>query len=78
MSLSKFDQAVSRQGIPTHFRDASVELNDTLEICWASAQSVFGTNAKPEHAINLLPLYMARADAKHREELASYKSGMGA
>lgn len=73
----EFDKAISRRGIPTNFRDAAVELNDTLVLCWASAQSVFGAKAKPEHAISLLPLYMHRADVKRQSEEESYETGTG-
>ena len=68
-SLDAFDKAISRRGIPEHFKKAAVELNDTLVLCWASAQAVFGDQARPEHAISLLPQYMERADAKDRQEL---------
>ena len=67
-SLDAFDKAISRRGIPEHFKKAAVELNDTLVLCWASAQAVFGDKAKPEHAISLLPQYMQRADDKDRQE----------
>lgn len=66
-ALSKFDKLVTKRGVPTHFRDAAVEINDTLELAWASAQTVFGDAATPEHAINLLPQFLRRADEKYQQ-----------
>lgn len=66
-TTTRFDRLVSRQGVPEHFRDAAVELNDTLELCWESAQAIFGNLATPDHAISLLPLFMAHADAKRQQ-----------
>lgn len=68
----EFDKKISRQGTPDHFRAAAVEANDTLEICWASARSVFGNEAKPEHAIALLPIVLKRADEKYQQMLARF------
>lgn len=69
---TKFDIAVSKPGVQRnpHFRDAAVEVNDTLVLCCATAQSVFGKDADPRHAIALLPLVIERADAKRRQEEA--------
>lgn len=58
--------------MPSHFRDAAIELTDTLDVCWAAAQAVFEDKATPEHAIALLPMFMARADEKHRQLLAQF------
>jgi len=66
--------------MPEHFRNASIELTDTLDVCWAAAQAVFESGANPEHAIALLPMFMARADEKEKELLAQFgrKKGDGA
>lgn len=58
--------------MPDHFRDAAIELTDTLDVCWAAAQAVFEDAAAPEHAIALLPMFMARADEKERLLLAQF------
>ena len=47
--------------IPEWYRDSIVDINDTLELCWLSAQQVFGTEAKPEQALALLPTVLAEA-----------------
>lgn len=58
--------------MPSHFRDAAIELTDTLDVCWAAAQAVFEDKATPEHALALLPQFMVRADEKHRQLLAQF------
>jgi hypothetical protein len=58
--------------MPSHFREAAIELTDTLDVCWAAAQAVFEGKAKPEHALALLPQFMVRADEKHRQLLARF------
>lgn len=47
-------------------RDALIDSVDTLDFCWAGARAVFGKLAKPEHAIALLPIALARADAERQ------------
>lgn len=54
--------------MPPSIRDAAIELTDTLDLCWAAAQAVFEKQARPEHAIALLPMFMERSDAKRRQE----------
>lgn len=61
--------------MPEHIRDAAIELTDTLDLCWAAAHAVFEKRATPEHAIALLPMFMARADEKHRQLLAQFGRG---
>lgn len=70
-----FDRRIQARLMPDHFRDAAIELTDTLDVCWAAAQAVFEGKAKPEHAIALLPMFMARADEKHRQLLARFGRG---
>lgn len=53
--------------MPESFRAALVDVNDTLDFAWASAQSVFEKKATPEHAIMLLPIILARADAERQQ-----------
>lgn len=71
-----FDTRIQAKQMPEHFRDAAIELTDTLDVCWAAAQAVFEGKAKPEHAIALLPLFMTRADEKHRQLLARFGRDM--
>lgn len=73
--MDPFDRAVTKPGTPTHFRDGATESADTLKLCWAAAQSVFGAAAKPEHAIALLPIMLKRADEKLQSELALAQPG---
>lgn len=71
-----FDTKIELQKqMPTSVRNAAVELTDTLDLCWAAAQAVFETKAKPEHALALLPMFMERADAKRRQEEAAWRTG---
>lgn len=66
-----FDTAITvRKRMPATIRDAAIELTDTLDLCWAAAQAVFEKQAKPEHAIALLPMFMERSDAKRRQQEA--------
>lgn len=67
-----FDTRIKAKKMPEHFREAAIELTDTLDVCWAAAQAVFEDKAQPEHAISLLPLFMTRADEKHRQLLARF------
>ncbi|MHB2026497.1 MAG: hypothetical protein ACYCPQ_07655 [Elusimicrobiota bacterium] len=47
--------------IPREIHDSAVFVNDTLKLCWASAQSVFEKNATPEHALAIYDRIVARA-----------------
>jgi hypothetical protein len=70
-----FDLKIEVQkGMPSDIRDAAIVLTDTLDLCWAAAQAVFEKQAKPEHAIALLPMFMGRADAKRQQAEADYKA----
>ena len=52
--------------MPEEFRGALVDCNDSLDFCWAAVRSVFGEQAKPEHALSMLPSVMARAAELYR------------
>lgn len=68
-----FDRRLELQKrTPQEIADATIELADTLKLCWAAAQSAFDTQAKPEHALALLPMVMQRADEKHQQLLARF------
>jgi hypothetical protein len=70
-TTNPFDTAITVQKrMPESIRDAAIELTDTLDLCWAAARAVFEKQAKPEHAIALLPMFMERADAKRRQQEA--------
>lgn len=74
-----FDRKIElNKGMPVFERDAAVELTDTLDLCWAAAQAVFEKDAKPEHALALLPMFMARADGKRQQALAQHGENMAA
>ncbi len=44
--------------IPESVRDAAIYVTDTLDLAWAAAQSVFEEEAKPEHALKILELFL--------------------
>ena len=71
-TVNPFDTRIAAKKMPEHFREAAIELTDTLDVCWAAAQAVFEAKATPAHAIALLPMFMARADEKHRQLLARF------
>lgn len=72
-----FTALLTRQkSMPQHVRDSAIELTDTLDACRAAVMSVFGDQAKPEHALALLPLLIERADAKHQRLLARFGRDM--
>jgi len=74
-----FDTKITVQkGMASSMRDAAIELTDTLDLCWAAAQAVFERKAVPEHALALLPMFMARADAKRLEQLADFQKSVAA
>lgn len=74
-----FDLAIELQKSRPEFdRQAAVELTDTLDLCWAAAQAVFGKKATPEHALALLPMFMERGDAKRQQALAQHNARMDA
>ncbi len=52
---SPFDKKLDLWGnrVPSNVRDSSTWLNDTLELCWASAQQIFGEKASPEQVFQI-------------------------
>lgn len=59
-----FDRKLeANRRMPESFRGALVDCVDTLDFCWAGVQAVFGPHAKPEHALTLLPVVIARQAA---------------
>ena len=55
-----FDKKLEILGnkIPGSLRDTAVHVTDTLDLAWAAAQSVFEDQAKPEHALKILELFL--------------------
>jgi hypothetical protein len=70
---NEFDHWLERPGVrqKTFTVDAGIEARDTLQGCWLMAKSVFGDQARPEHAITLLPLLLDRADARRQSAQAA-------
>ncbi len=62
-----FDRRLEAQKrMPSSVRDAAIDVTDTLDVAWAAAQAVFEAKAKPEHALALLSIMLARADAERQ------------
>lgn len=63
-----FDEWLMRRGVQTQTSVANTapHVRDMLEGAWKAAQSVFGKQAKPEHALTLLPLLLDAAAAERR------------
>ena len=77
-SENPFDTAITvRKGIPESIRSSAIELTDTLDLCWAAVRAVFEDLAKPEHALALLPQFMARADVKRQQAIDDLRAGTG-
>ena len=70
-NVDPFDKKLDIRGpyIPNEVKDSAIWVNDTLDLCWASAQSVFGEQATPELAVAILDKVMAKI-AMDRQALA--------
>ena len=44
--------------------ESAPEIANALDLAWGAAQAVFAEQARPEHAIMLVPLLLQRADAR--------------
>lgn len=64
--------------MPAEMRVAATDLTDTLDLCWAAAQSVFEGKARPKHALQLLPLFMQRSDAERQRRQDAFAAGTAA
>ena len=65
-----FDRRLEAQmKMPESIRTAAIHLTDTLDLAWSAVQAVFEKHAKPEHALALLPMFIARADAERQAQL---------
>lgn len=60
-----FDRALAVRRPAPHVADALIRTNDTLQFAWDSARSVFGIDARPEHAVAICGLMLSelRRDA---------------
>jgi hypothetical protein len=58
----------TREGlVPGDVITETVWVNDTLELCWASARQVFGEAASPETALAIFDRICARIARKEEE-----------
>lgn len=64
-----FNEWLDRKGVraKTSVANSAPEIRDMLEGAWRAAQSVFGKAARPEHAVMMLPTFLARADAERQQ-----------
>jgi hypothetical protein len=74
-----FDTALeSQKKMPSSLRTAAIHSTDTLDLAWKAVQAVFEAKAKPEHALSLLPIFLARADAERQQQLVDARAQMEA
>ncbi len=62
-----FDQKLRDWGesVPADVREASTYVTDTLELCWASARSIFEDEATPELALEIYDRILDRISSEH-------------
>jgi len=58
---------IIRGKAPFGVHDAAIFVNDTLDLCWASAQQVFGEKASPEVALAIYDRVVTRMEKKPEE-----------
>ena len=65
-----FDQKLKlwKQQIPRDVTDAAIFVTDTLDVCWASAQSVFEERATPDIALAIYDRLVKRMAESASEE----------
>lgn len=63
-----FDKKIEiwRGKIPSETCESAVYVNDTLDLCWASASSVFGDRATPEIALAIYDRVVSRAEMRKK------------
>lgn len=68
-----FDKKLDVWGdrVPDDVRTAATFVNDTLELCWASAQAIFEDKATPEAALAIFDRVCARLATAARAEGAA-------
>lgn len=57
---------------PVGMRAALVDVTDTLDFAWAAVQSVFESQATPEHALKICEMMLAERDRNLREDRRQY------
>ena len=62
----------NNQGIPADFRNALIDVADTLDFCVSIAESVFETKATPDHAIAICAIVMQQRNIQKDMALKSY------
>lgn len=67
---AKLERDIHR--IPQWTREALMDCNDTLLLCWLSVQQVFGEKATPEQAIALLPIALGETVRAKARILAQF------
>ncbi|MGL5874205.1 MAG: hypothetical protein ACRC2R_17860 [Xenococcaceae cyanobacterium] len=60
--LNPFDKKLDlhKNDIPWNVRDELVWVHDTLDLCWASAKTIFGENVTPEIALAIYDRVVSR------------------
>lgn len=59
MKTNDFEEMLA--SVPdAEWRGHAIDVVDTLEIAWKKAVQLWGTNAKPEHAISIMHAILAR------------------
>ena len=71
---SKFDRALETRRVREPYLGAAVDVTDTLDLAWLSAQAVFGAKATPAHAIAVAEL-MLRAAGRLDASSGNHPSG---
>jgi len=68
-SDNEFDKRMElyKGRIPEDIRDALIDVTDTLDFCWTAAQSVFETQAQPEHALEICKIVLAQRLSNHQK-----------
>jgi len=62
-----FDKKLEAQKtVPESIKVGAIKAVDTLDLAWAGVMAVFGSKAKPEHALMLLPILLEQAEAERR------------
>lgn len=69
METDPFDEHLDRRAVKrmTSVVSTAPYVVDVLKLAWAGARSSFGEQARPEHALMLLPHLLAAAEAERRE-----------
>ena len=65
----KFESKITSREMPAKLNDAARHVNDTLDISWESAQSIFGDKALPEHALAIYDRIIDQQDYAEAEGL---------